>query len=108
MGMFDYITYNGHKYQTKDTAAQSIDNYRILDNQLWYEEYDSEWVNAETRFGGYIEKKNPRWVICENFTGEVVFYRHLDKEYKVWETYSAYFHKGQLKELHLLEHEWYI
>jgi macrodomain Ter protein organizer (MatP/YcbG family) len=98
MGMFDYITFQGHRYQTKDTPLQLIGDYKIDDLQLWLEEHDSDPLL------GYV-KKNPRWVRCENFTGEIVFYRHLDKEYKVWETYSAYFHKGQLKEIHLLDHE---
>jgi len=96
MGMFDYIRYDDIRYQTRDTPLQCIADYKISAGKLWVEEHDSNPLLD-------YEKKNPRWVSCENFTGEIVFYRHLDKEYKVWETYSAYFHKGQLKEIHLLE-----
>ena len=38
--MFDYITYQGHKYQTKDTYQQALDNYEIReDGTLWRECY---------------------------------------------------------------------
>ena len=104
MGMFDYITYNGNKYQTKDTPAQYMDNYEIRNNQLWHENYDAEWIDPEegSEFG-HIEKRNLRWVFREKFIGEIRFYRLLDKKTDTWEEYSSYFYKGQLKELHLLE-----
>jgi len=106
MGMFDYITYNGNKYQTKNTPSQSIDNYEIRNNQLWYEDYDAEWIDAERgSFLGHIEKKNLRWTFCEKFIGEIRFYRLLNRKTSTLEEYSSYFYKGQLKELHLLENE---
>ena len=104
MGMFDYINYNGNKYQTKDTPSQYMDNYEIRNNQLWHENYDAEWIDPEegSEFG-HLEKRNIRWTFCEKFIGEIRFYRLLDKKTDTWEEYSSYFYKGQLKELHLLE-----
>jgi len=48
MGMFDNIEYRGRPYQTKDTPAQMLDNYKIEQDQdsghwyLWHEEYDAD------------------------------------------------------------------
>jgi hypothetical protein len=102
MGMFDNIHYNGHEYQTKDTPAQSLDNYKIeVDPEfgptfLWYEDYDAEYVKSEDHFlGGYIEKLNVRWVRCDDFDGNIRFYRTED-EAKTWIEYSALFMDGQL------------
>jgi hypothetical protein len=104
MGMFDYITYKDHQYQTKCTPAQGLDNYQIRDDgTLWYEKYQADWIENDSIFGGYLEKKNEEWVFCSDFTGEIRFYRHLDKTYKNWEEFSSYFHLGIMKEIHLLE-----
>ena len=101
MGMFDYLHYKGHDYQSKDTPNQLMDKYELKeDGTLWVEEYDVEWVKDETAlFGAYMKQSNHRWVQVEKYTGEIRFYRHLDKEYKVWEEFSAYFVQGQLKHL---------
>jgi hypothetical protein len=101
MGMFDYLNFKGHDYQSKDTPNQWMANYEIReDGTLWVEESDGEWIKDENSLlGGYIKESNHRWVQVENYTGEIRFYRHLDKEYKVWEEFSAYFVQGQLKHL---------
>jgi len=108
MRMFDYVSYNGNKYQTRHTLSQCFDNYEIRNDQLWYEDYDTEWVET-TNFGGYIEKINFRWTFCKKFIGEIRFYKLLDtnpeRKKDTWEEYSAYFYKGQLKEIHLLEED---
>ena len=103
MGMFDQLYYRGEEYQTKDTPAQLLDNYRIEDNQLWYEEYDAEWVDGEGLFGGGLKKFNERWVLCDGFDGLVRFYRE-DKEkggYKAdaWIEYKALFMNGHMIKL---------
>lgn len=105
MGMFDYLHYKGHDYQSKDTPNQWMANYEIReDGTLWVEESDGEWIKDENSLlGGYIKESNHRWVQVENYTGEIRFYRHLDKEYKVWEEFSAYFIKGQLKHLESID-----
>jgi hypothetical protein len=61
MGMFDHIKYQGREYQTKDTPAQMLDNYKIEQDaesgewHLWYEEYDAEWCQDDGQlFGGNI------------------------------------------------------
>jgi hypothetical protein len=101
MGMFDYIRYKQHEYQTKDTPKQYMDKYEIReDGTLWTEDYKSKWVDdANALLGGYMEQYDYVWNQLENFTGEIVFYRNLDKEYKIWEEISAYFVKGKMKHL---------
>ena len=101
MGMFDYLNFRGNEYQSKDTPNQLMDKYELKENgTLWVEESDGEWIKDENSLlGGYIKESNHRWVQVEKYTGEIRFYRHLDKEYKVWEEFSAYFVQGQLKHL---------
>jgi hypothetical protein len=99
--MFDYLNFRGNDYQSKDTPNQLMDKYELKENgTLWVEESDGEWIKDENSLlGGYIKESNHRWVQVEKYTGEIRFYRHLDKEYKVWEEFSAYFIDGQLKHL---------
>ena len=107
MGMFDNLYYEGKEYQTKDTPNQALDKYKIEVDQdsghtyLWVEEYDSEWVEEPDRFlGGYIRQFNERWVRCDDFDGNIVFYRE-DVENGGWKNgawieYSALFMDGKL------------
>ena len=101
MGMFDYLNFKGHQYQSKDTPRQVMDQYEIReDGTLWVHSYDCEWVEDKNDWlGGRLNHFNYRWEQLEGFTGEIVFYRNLDKEYKIWEEYSAYFVKGKLMHL---------
>ena len=107
MGMFDYVRYNGHQYQTKDTPAQLLDHYEIReDGTLWHTAYDVEWVEDDAYFlKAYLRHFNEREEFCGDFIGEIRFYRQLDKEYKIWEEYSAYFVKGQMREIHKISGE---
>ena len=104
MGMFDYITYKGNKYQTRDTPSQTLDNYEIReDGTLWHNTYCMEWVDEPDHLlKGYFNQFNFEWKFCDDFIGEIKFYRQLIKN-TVWEIYSAYFYKGVLREIHLLE-----
>jgi len=103
MGMFDYLYYRGDEYQTKDTDAQLLDDYKIENDQLWYKEYDSEWVETEGFFGGGIRKSNERWVRCDGFDGVVRFYREDQDRggYKedAWIEYQALFMNGHMIKL---------
>ena len=88
MGMFDQLFYKGEEYQTKDTPAQLLDNYKIEQNledghwYLWHEEYDTDWIDDEDHFGGgYAKQYNQRWVACEDFDGSLRFYNN-DREYR--------------------------
>jgi hypothetical protein len=103
MGMFDQLYYRGNQYQTKDTPAQALDNYRIEDDQLWFEDYESEWVDGEGIFGGGIRKFNERWEPCNGFDGLIRFYREdLDRGgYKAdaWIEYEALFMNGHMIKL---------
>ena len=103
MGMFDQLYYQGQEYQTKDTPAQLLDNYKIEDNQLWYEEYDAEWVETEGFFGGGVRKFNERWLPCDGFDGLVRFYREDQDRggYKedAWIEYEALFMNGHMIKL---------
>lgn len=129
MGLFDALTCkyplpldgaNSLLFQTKDTPAQWMDQYELRDDgTLWHESYDIEdrsdkglWMKehpGETPpekldgFIGCMGKVNPRWEQCL-LTGEVRF-GHYDSKSTRSITFSSYFVKGQLRELHLIEDE---
>jgi hypothetical protein len=100
MGMFDNIEYRGREYQTKDTPLQTLDNYKIEQDQtsghwyLWHEEYDAEWVAEEGLFGGCIKQSNHRWVCCDTFDGLIRFYYYRSEEDQ--EEYRALFMDGRM------------
>jgi hypothetical protein len=103
MGMFDNLRYKGEDYQTKDTPAQLLDNYKIEQSQddghwyLWHEEYDTEWVEEPDRFGGgYMKQSNQRWVACEDFDGNLRFYRSDKDNRNLWIEYRALFMDGRM------------
>ena len=101
MGMFDNLFYEGKEYQSKDTPAQALDNYKIEHDQcsghqyLWHQEYDMKWVEDGGFLGGSMETSNHRWVHCHDFDGNIRFYRTEDKA-KTWIEYSALFMDGKL------------
>jgi hypothetical protein len=101
MGMFDNLEYRGREYQTKDTPLQTLDNYKIEQDQtsghwyLWHEEYDAEWVDSEDGFlGGTLVQSNERWIRCDDFDGEIRFYYYRSDEDQ--EEYRALFMDGQM------------
>lgn len=99
MGMFDHIRYKDLDYQTKDTPAQTLDQYKIEQNQddghwyLWHEEYDAEWEKDEGLFGGSIRQYNQRWVACQEFDGQIRFYRN---DGNIWIEYKSLFMDGKM------------
>ena len=106
MGMFDHIRYKGRDYQTKDTPAQMLDNYKIEQDQtsghwqLWHEEYDAEWVDCEGGFlGGELRQSNHRWVHCWDFDGNIRFYWYRSDTDQ--EEYRALFMDGQMLKITL-------
>ncbi len=117
MGMFDWVEFQGHQYQTKDTPRQLCDNYRIDDlGRLWVEEYDAELVkDPEHIFGVYIKQTNQRWVEEQSFTGTMRFYREDPerggRKDSAWVEWLAEFKLGCMIKLDLLEGdrflEWY-
>ena len=109
MGMFDNLEYKGEQYQTKDTPAQLLDNYKIEQNQddghwyLWHEEYDVDWIEEADRFGGgYMKQYNQRWVCCHEFDGSLRFYRSLKEDRSRWIEYRSLFMDGRM--LKIKEH----
>lgn len=103
MGMFDQLYYKDVEYQTKDTPNQLLSNYKIEVDQsdgheyLWVEEYDSEWIMDESYLlGSYEKQSNHRWVKCDKFDGNIVFYRNVDSTYKKWNQYTALFMDGRV------------
>ena len=115
--MFDWVEWEGRKYQTKDTPNQMCDEYRIDElGRLWVEEYDAEWISdADSMFGGYFRHNNQRWIECQDFTGTMRFYRE-DTERgghraNAWMEWQAEFKCGQMIGLKLIEGEplteWY-
>jgi hypothetical protein len=109
MGMFDHIEYQGRQYQTKDTPAQMLDNYKIeqdpesKDWYLWRQEYDAEWVEEEGLFGGSIKQSNHRWVLFKEFDGVIRFYYYRTDEDQ--EEYRALFMDGQMLKIKLIRGE---
>ena len=109
MGMFDNIMYKGRQYQTKDTPLQTLDNYKIEQDQdsghwrLWHEEYDSEWVEDEGLFGGTIVQSNKRWICCDDFDGVIRFYWYRSEEDQ--EEYEALFMDGQMLKIKMTHGE---
>lgn len=121
MGMFDWLKCdyplpvegaNAISFQTKDTPAQFTDNYEIReDGTLWHEAYDIEDQSDPTKTGverivGMFATVNERWEPVP-FTGEIRFYGYLkddgiQSDPEGWIEFSAYFHDGNLKELHQL------
>lgn len=106
MGMFDNIQYRGREYQTKDTPAQTLDNYKIeqdLDSGLWllwHEEYDAEWVEEEGLFGGSMKQSNHRWSHCADFDGNLRFYYFRSREDQ--EEYRALFMDGRMIKIRIV------
>ena len=109
MGMFDNIHYKGRQYQTKDTPLQTLDNYKIEQDQdsghwyLWHEEYDSEWVEDEGLFGGTLVQSNERWVCCHDFDGLICFYYYRSEEDQ--EVYEALFMDGRMLKIKMTHGE---
>ena len=107
--MFDNIMYKGRQYQTKDTPLQTLDNYKIEQDQdsghwrLWHEEYDSEWVEDEGLFGGTIVQSNERWMCCDDFDGVIRFYWYRSEEDQ--EEYEALFMDGQMLKIKMTHGE---
>jgi hypothetical protein len=104
MGMFDYINYEGHEYQTKDTPEQGMETYEIRGDELWYNEVQREWVdNAESLFGGYLEEISSQWKFCDKFDGLIRFYR--DDENDKWIEYRVLFMDGKIIKLEEIKDE---
>lgn len=101
MGMFDYLSYNGKLYQTKDTPAQTMEIYEIRGDELWFKKVESEWVEDEKAFfGGYLEPISSIWEFCEDFDGLIRFYRedveNGGHKHNAWIEYKALFMDGKI------------
>lgn len=129
MGLFDEIRckvalpveldrdHRGHWFQTKSLQC-AMDNFEIReDGALWAERYDTEDhsdpnATGLDRLRGMHAKVNQRWEPIVDFTGEVVFYSQASavgkeddgRKNSGWIEFSAYFIKGQMKHLELLEY----
>ena len=123
MGMFDQLYYRGEEYQTKDTPSQLLDNYKIEQNPddghwyLWHEKYDAKWVDDDGFLGGHLDQSNQHWVRCNEFDGEICFYRQaLDIlstswQQDAWIEYKALFMDGRMLKIREIFNEpltdWY-
>ena len=109
MGMFDWVEWEGNRYQSKDTPNQACDEYAIDQlGRLMVEEYDAELVRDPSHiFGVYIEQNNKRWRECVEFSGKIRFYREdPDRggyENSAWIEWQAEFKLGQMIGLKMLE-----
>jgi len=104
MGMFDYVDYNGYRYQSKDTPSQILDQYKIEVDQddghpyIWIDDYEAEYVECEGHIlGGYIKTSNHHWHRMDTFSDTITFYRNIDAEYREWEEYVAEIQNGVVK-----------
>lgn len=95
MGMFDYVTYGDRTYQTK-SLHNEMANYQIEDGVLLKEQAKYEWRESGSIFGGMLEKVSSQWVPQHQYSGQIEFYRHLDKTYKVWEELIAFVIDGKI------------
>lgn len=128
MGMYDYIIIDdmsilpcspedidllkaardGH-FQTKDTPAQHLEPYFIIDGYLYYEEGTYELTPKHERpypdapdhdfraFCG-IMRKVEKSIVRTDFSGEIVFYCHTNyrKPNQRWHEFFALFDQGKL------------
>jgi len=104
MGMFDYVHFEGKRYQSKDTPYQLMDNYEIRDDgTLWHEDYDAEWIDDEGHFGGYLRPINLQWTWCDTFDGVIRFSREDEArggwKNDAWIEYEALFMDGRMIKL---------
>lgn len=104
MGMFDYINYEDHEYQTKDTPDQFMSTYEIRGSELWYKKVESEWFEEDdSLFGGYLKEISHEWIFLNNFDGSIVISREDEENggYKndAWVTYKMLFMDGKLIKL---------
>lgn len=116
--MFDWVEWEGKRYQSKDTPNQMCDEYRIDElGRLWVEEYDAEFVKDPGHiFGVYLDQRNKRWRECVEFSGSMRFYREDDERgghaANAWNEWQAEFKSGLMIGLKLIEGEplteWYI
>ena len=100
MTVFDYIIFNGEIYQTKDTPKKLFNKYKIaFDKET--DEYKLYREDDRIKYIiGFFEKSSFSWTFCDNFTGELTFYRNLDEH---TEMYYSYFHNGILIKIDLVE-----
>ena len=119
MGMFDELTCeyplpvdgaNKFHYQTKDTPAQLLDQYKIdVNGQLWHEVYgivdrSDPNANGAKRLAGCMTRQDSKWAE-ENLTGEINFYAFKPIKGIHWIEFSAKFIDGKVKELRLVANE---
>lgn len=90
MGLFDYLRCDykpetcGKEFQTKDTPAQRLSNYKIDgEGRFWHKR---EKIDPGPRLR---QIRTQYWIELYSFTGEIRFYDD-DNEY------SAYFEKGKV------------
>jgi hypothetical protein len=104
MGMFDYINYEGHEYQTKDTPEQGMELYEIRGDELWYKRVEREWTKEDdSLFGGYLKEISHEWEFCNKFDGLIRFYR--DDDEGNWIDYKALFMDGKIIKLEEIKDE---
>ena len=124
MGMFDYLSVADKLPTNAEIDASGIDLYKEpfqtkdLDNvmatyyiqggRLFVEKYKvTEWVEDPEGFaGGYIDRKEPYQEEVFDHHGKINFYHFIDKDgYDHWVEYDAYFNRGKLEEIKLVEYK---
>jgi len=90
MGMFDTVYYKGVTHQSKDTPSQSLAEYAIENEDLWFKNVKYQWVdNEKDLMGGHLDRVSENWEHLNDFSGQIIFY--TDKE-----EYLALFWEGKM------------
>lgn len=109
MGMFDYFyceyeidAPEGLEFQTKDTDAQYLENYKIdKDGYLWHEYREYKWSPDPERekdggllaMVGALKTTTKEWRRQDGFRGSINFYTDHKGD---WLEFSALFDKGKV------------
>lgn len=96
MGLFDYLICEMplpdypdfdkvYTFQTKCTPSQCMTTYKILeDGRLFVKKAKHKWIKNDSLVGGYMQEVDVEWVLCDHYTGQIVFY-----DYYVHDDYTT-------------------
>jgi hypothetical protein len=99
-------------YQTKSMDWPQLELYEIReDGTLWHEDYDVEDRSDPNATKGSFESVrgmkthvNKRWRQMKDYIGEIRFHTFPNKNDTGWLEYSAYFVKGRLNQINVIEY----
>ncbi len=102
MGMFDYVTHEGRRYQTKDTPDQYLSEYRIVNGRLLGDEWHSATVpKAERPYPDAPDDSIDAWIgsmrrVIDKADVDLNWHGYLDMVDEELADYRAKFSDGNL------------